>query len=136
MGHDITLHRNGGQIKDCFPKVGEGNYRCVNDKPLPLQSSLYITHNVSDIIYKALAAIDPDKLEDINSFGAWLHGRRCQDAIAILKQLYTEIALHQLKYQPLEPTNGWGSYESLLLKLKALILACETYPDAVVQDWY
>lgn len=134
MGHDISLYIEEVQIDNCFPVVGEGNYKCRQNLEIDhFQDSLYITHNLSDIIYLGLTNIGETS---INCWGDWLHNRSCLDAISLLVKLRLEIESHPDLYKPLEPKNGWGSYDGLVAKLRALYTACCEHPSAVIHDWY
>jgi hypothetical protein len=133
MGHNITLVRNDSQVKDCFPVVGEGTYQC-NEllEPLKTQSALYITHNLAPIIYKAFEKLGLE----VESFGAWLHGRTCLEVLPTLILLRKEIEDNPTLYLPMQPKNGWGSQKDLIEKLRSLCLVCCEYPDAIIDDSY
>lgn len=40
-----------------------------------------------------------------------------------------------VKYRAMNPPNGWGSYETLIPKLRELLAAFERAPKAIVRVW-
>lgn len=44
-----------------------------------------------------------------------------------------KIAAESEKYRPMEPANKWGTYESTLAFLRAILAACQDAPDATVR---
>ena len=39
------------------------------------------------------------------------------------------------RFKALNPENGWGNYESAVMVMSALAIACLLYPDATVDGW-
>jgi hypothetical protein len=127
MWHDISI-RYKDHALHVFDVIEEGNYNLNKE----IQNTLYITHNLSPIIYWAISYL----WLDIDSFWAWLDWRQCSDAITTLDKMYKHIKKNKKKYQPMQPENWRGSYDWLVKKLKALLDACKEYPECVIYDCY
>lgn len=52
-------------------------------------------------------------------------GRRLADTIECLER-------DPEKYRAMNPANGWGDYDSLLVALREVLASCERYPSARV----
>jgi hypothetical protein len=128
MGHDISMRYKDQEIAP-FKVVGEGNYVVGQED----QSTLYITHNLSKMIYLALESIG---LKEIKSFGEWLNNSKASEIVESIRLMHDELVNNPQKYEPLNPENGWGSYSSLCAKIKMLLEACEKYPECRIYDWY
>jgi hypothetical protein len=42
---------------------------------------------------------------------------------------------HPDKYVPMNPVNGWGSYDQAIEVLGALVTACRANPEAKIGGW-
>ena len=40
---------------------------------------------------------------------------------------------YEEEYRELQPSNGWGTYDGLLAKLKDLRNCCENNPDGIIE---
>jgi hypothetical protein len=65
-----------------------------------------------------------------------LAGMKAADAEPILAEAVWDMTMDERKYTPLNPANGWGSYESGLLFLRRLLQACQQNPDADIRISY
>lgn len=139
MGHDISLNLKKQRLS-CFP-VLSGNVACKfvdgNLVPLSYQDGLHITHNNSKMWYLALEKIG----HPVESTGQWLHKAKAKTLIPILEKLLIELTSNPDIYWPLQPEinetgERWGGYVDLCEKIQALLIACQTYPTATVEDWY
>jgi hypothetical protein len=91
----------------------------------PRREHLYernITHNMSKMWNKA---------------GVWdalyeSHGKQAKDIIATLENGVADMAMKKGEYLPLNPENGWGSYEGALDFLSDYLAACKEYPLATI----
>jgi hypothetical protein len=87
-----------------------------------------ITHNLNKMaeaagLYQALWRPDEINLK--------LAGELIPLLEAGLERLEAEPA----KYQKLNPSNGWGSYEGLVRFVREYLTACKENPDAEVSVW-
>jgi len=60
------------------------------------------------------------------------HGKKAGDLTEALYDAIQEMLDDPAKYRAMEAPNGWGSYESTLGFLTAILYACCRYPDAVM----
>lgn len=84
-----------------------------------------ITHNLTPMaeaagLYKAMWR--PEEL------GVKLAG----DLIPILAQGLLLLADHPEKFKALNPENGWGDYQGLVLCVRRYLAACKDHPDATI----
>lgn len=63
---------------------------------------------------------------------AAFHGKPARECEPLLCDAIIRMRLHPEKYLAMNPKNGWGSYETLLPKLEALLEAFREAPDARV----
>ena len=95
------------------------------------KSELYsanITHNLNTMadeagIYKALWM--PEEL----------HITKADQLINILQEGLNLLESEPIKFQLLNPSNGWGTYEGLIRFVRNYLQACITYPQARVRVW-
>lgn len=127
MGHCIYLCNEDNQIIDnVFPCIGEGNIRLGSST----QEDLYITFNVTKMVYEA-----SDRAGfDIPSLGNWLNGKKCKEVLPAILKILDELLADPDYFEALNPDNGWGNYDSLVLKWKSLATACTQYPEAMIVD--
>lgn len=88
--------------------------------------SANITHNLTSMagavgIYEALWR--PDE----NGFVY------AQDVITILSKGLSELAANPEKYKQYDSPNGWGKYEHFVEFVRAVLDACEKYPNAKIK---
>lgn len=60
-------------------------------------------------------------------------GRPAWECIPVLATAIGELELHPETYTPMNPANGWGSYEALLPILRNLLAAFKQAPQATVR---
>jgi hypothetical protein len=58
---------------------------------------------------------------------------QAKEIIPILEKGLKELVSHPEKYKKFNPSNGWGSYESLIKFTKAYLLACIANPEAEIE---
>lgn len=66
---------------------------------------------------------------------AEFHGKRAGDCAPILAAAIADMKANPGKYIPLNPENGWGSYETLVPALERLHEAFARMPDTTVVVW-
>lgn len=83
-----------------------------------------ITYNLSDMYYKCI-----DKERGLKK----LDGLSSKKALPIIKKAIKDMENNKEEYEKLNPSNGWGSYDGLLNRLKQLKEYCETVPDGYIE---
>ena len=58
---------------------------------------------------------------------------RAADLVEPLKAGLATLRREPWRFRPLSPTNGWGSYDGLVVFVRLYIAACEEYPNARVE---
>ncbi len=91
--------------------------------------SFNITHNLNTMaeeagIYKAMW-----RPEELNSLGEIVAG----DIVDILFKGLKDLKKDRVKFEKLNPDNGWGDYDGLLEVVTAYLDACMTYPLAKIE---
>jgi hypothetical protein len=61
------------------------------------------------------------------------HGKRAGDVMDALGNAIADIEGRKEHYKTMEPSNGWGSVESTLEFLRAILGACRVDPDATMR---
>lgn len=61
------------------------------------------------------------------------HGKQAREAGAFARKIARELEDHPAKYEALNPSNGWGSRESLLSFLRSVAAACDESPDMLFE---
>ena len=64
-----------------------------------------------------------------------LKGMGAKEAGEIWDRTVIEMVTHPDKYIPMNPENGWGSYEQAIEVLGAMVTACRANPDAKIGGW-
>lgn len=59
-------------------------------------------------------------------------GRTAKTLIEPLRTAIAAMEADPAKYRAMNPANGWGSYNTVLPWLRAILAACEQYPEARV----
>ena len=85
-------------------------------------ASANYTHNVTRM-WKEAGVYDALYMSD---------GKQVKDIIDELNSGLSNMYANPEKYIAMNPTNGWGSYESALDWLKQLISNIESYPDGTI----
>lgn len=62
-----------------------------------------------------------------------LDGMTARDAHPHLVRSFQWLSMHPVSAKALEPENGWGTYEGLLVYVFAFKLACLLDPDGIVR---
>lgn len=60
------------------------------------------------------------------------HGRPASEMVSVLDSAVTHITEHTFHYRNFEPGNGWGTVESTVSFLRAVLDASYKYPTAIV----
>lgn len=81
-----------------------------------------ITYNLSTIYYQCIDG----GLKSLNEMS-------CKDALPILNEAIVNMIEYEEEYRELQPSNGWGTYDGLLEKLKDLRNCCENNPDGIIE---
>lgn len=87
-----------------------------------------MTSNVHPMYTKAF------NLQD--GFGKFIHESDCSDLIPILEAGIKYMEKYKKEMLALNPSNGWGDYDSALKFLQRLWWSCKEYPDCRVSCWY
>lgn len=93
---------------------------CV-EEPLEVYWGNY-THNVASMW--DLAGIFDDLYKSVE--------KNAIDIVENLKKGYRKMVEKPAEFKRLNPSNGWGRYESALEFLAEVIRACEEYPDSII----
>ena len=59
-------------------------------------------------------------------------GRLAKDILPALKSGLIDMKTNPDPYKAMNPENGWGSYETAVPWLEALIAACEENPESII----
>ena len=60
-------------------------------------------------------------------------GKKAEDVLPILKAGIDYFVANKDSLEKLNPSNGWGSYETALTYLIEVRDACEEYPDSIIR---
>lgn len=60
------------------------------------------------------------------------HGKTAEECIPRLRRAIEDMMIHPVKFRELEPSNGWGSLETLIPALRRLLELFESAPKAEV----
>lgn len=83
-----------------------------------------ITYDLADMYYKCI-----DKKLGLEK----LNGLSSKEALPIVKRAIEDMIENKEEYEKLNPSNGWGSYDGLLIDLRNLKESCEQIPDGVIE---
>ena len=61
------------------------------------------------------------------------HGKRAGDCASLLADAIATMEREPERFIAMNPPNGWGSYESLLPRLRVLLEAFRNAPNAIVE---
>jgi len=81
-----------------------------------------ITYNLSKMYYKAL---------DEELGFRKLKGLTCKEALPIINKAINDMVANADEYKKLNPANGWGSYDGLLIAFREIRNVCEENPDGI-----
>jgi len=85
-----------------------------------------ITHNMREMAKEAnvySACWEPEKINAVNA----------RDIIPTLKKGIKNMKARPDHYKQSNPLNGWGSYNLFLSWLEEYLIACEKFPDAIIE---
>lgn len=80
------------------------------------------TYNVSPMYSKAMGITISD-----------LDGKKCNEVLPLLIKGRQEMIDNPEIYKKMNPPNGWGSYETAVLFLGDIIIACEKHKDYKIE---
>jgi len=83
-----------------------------------------MTWNVSPMYNKAM---------NIESLDKALNGKKCNEVLPLLIKGRQKMIDNPEIYKKMNPPNGWGSYESAILFLGDIIIACEKHKDYKIE---
>ncbi len=83
------------------------------------------THNVGPMYVVTLGT----------TLGKFLEGKTAEESLPKLREMVAHMEDHPEVYRPLNPENGWGSYETLLPALMELVEAAARHPKASWWVW-
>ena len=83
-----------------------------------------ITYNLSSMYYKCL-----DKELGVEIFDKIT----CKEALPILQKAIEDLIDNKAEYEKLNPQNGWGSYEHLLITFIDMRKCCIDNPDGIIE---
>jgi hypothetical protein len=66
---------------------------------------------------------------------AEFHEKPATECSVILRAALFELENNPATYKAMDPPNGWGSYDSLVPRLTALVEAMERHPKTTVRVW-
>jgi len=95
---------------------------------------LYCTYNLSKMFYSACEAIGAPIAEGESFHSTWIKLPTHQIKPFLLPVL-KEIQAKPEIYKPMEPSNGWGSYDSAIRFLAKVIQLSELHPKAEWDAW-
>lgn len=104
MSYDITLEIDtGGEFLAEVCEVGNHTY------------------NTSQMFFKALGIGLTE-----------LSGRNAGETIELLERAVKHMEENADEYTPLNPPNGWGSYDTALTYLNRILTACRKHPKSTI----
>lgn len=83
-----------------------------------------ITYNLADMYYRCI-----DKDKGLQLFD----NMSCKEALPILQKAIEDLIDNKEEYEKLNPKNGWGSYESLLITFIDMRKCCIDNPDGIIK---
>lgn len=120
MSWDATLHDDRGHLEHTQNYTHNTNAMIAEailaseDVETPTTSTLSEDHPLA-------IAIGPAWMER-------LHGMSGEEGVKFLQMIITEFEANPAKYRAMNPENGWGDYDSLLIVLKRM-------RDTTPTDW-
>ena len=110
MSIDIDLTINTGIMETSVVVVGD------------------MTHNVQPMWRKAIKETS-DLDMNLCDFNGWI----ASDAHLIIKKALDHMRKNTEEYTPMNPENGWGSYETAVDYLSDLLIACIDHPTCTIR---
>lgn len=89
------------------------------------RDSLNVTHNMTPMWHKA--GVYADLYES--------DGDKALEHIDSLARRLNHMLTNRDEYLPLEPANGWGSYQSAVAFLANWVNECANYPSMTIRVW-
>lgn len=90
---------------------------------IQIDRSFNYTHNCNGMIREAGLQVWPYEVD------GWKAGDLARQLDTAIAQLERE----PKRYRAMDPPNGWGSYDTLLPRLREVRDQCRTYPSATVR---
>lgn len=117
MSADIWLVDKDGEVLD----FGYQMPMVQNISNVSYGNNFNLTYNLSPMLWQA-------------GMPAWrdMQGMSAEVAGAIWDKVVVELITHPDRYEPMNPSNGWGSREQAIEVLSALVTACRAHPEAVI----
>jgi len=81
------------------------------------------TYNVYSMYLRAMG----------NGLTDLLNGKKCKDVIPILQEGIASMKDDPDTYKKMNPSNGWGTYETALEFLEKILDACEKHKDYKIE---
>lgn len=88
--------------------------------------STNITHNLTSMADAAGLYYVLWRPEELNLSTA-------EEVIPLLEDGLENLKADPEKYEAFNPSNGWGSYDQLLITVEEYLSACRKYPDALIE---
>lgn len=60
------------------------------------------------------------------------HEKTAGELLSVLQDGLSKMRRNRLKFEEMDPSNGWGDYETAVKFLENVVAACDTNPDAKV----
>jgi hypothetical protein len=121
MGADVYLNER-------FVSPSSGAERCIEIK------HLYCTYNLSKMFYTACEAVGSPIVKGESFHSTWVKLPTNQIKPFLLPVL-KELQCKPEVYKPMEPANGWGSYDSGIRFLAEVIQLSQLNPGAEWKAW-
>jgi len=84
------------------------------------------THNIVNMTHAALNTSHYTWSEEYQ-------GKKASEIAPLLENLITVLEKDPERYRAMNPENGWGSYDGMMIHyLKPFLRACKEYPDGVL----
>lgn len=119
-----------------------GCERCGRGEDYPYERNY--THNCNAMI--RAASIHPFPHQEVSTFAevilrapttgeCWgdYNDKPAKEAGAFASRIADELERDPEKYRPMQPENGWGSYDTVIELCRAVARACAEYPEGTFQ---
>jgi hypothetical protein len=87
-----------------------------------------MTHNVQPMWRKAIKTTS-DRDMNLCDFNSWVAFNAC----GILEKALEHMQYNENEYTPLNPSNGWGDYDSAVEYLESFLVACKNHPACIIR---
>ena len=103
--------------------------RCITCGHANEIGSWNYTHNCNQML--ACVVKDMGHTLEHTSWFEVLHGLNGKDGSAFLHEVVLRLEAEPNRFRGMNPENGWGSYDTLLSSLRAMLFASNDNPEAV-----